>query len=374
MQSSRLNERRRMLNIPSSSWHIGIHNLPPVEAHTASSAQVRVEKPTVELQEPSSGKRHAKGVFRPSIGLAKFMQNQLFGNETERRYVENSVKAKINIAIHKKQLEPITIKGQTGKLEGYYYKSYLGTKTGKVALVLSGSAAPSEMHTPAIADKYQRNGVDVLAVNYRGFGRSEGTPSEQGLYQDAEAMFLHLTQTLQIPAESIILHGYSMGGPIAAHLASNAKSAGHNVAGLILDRPMPSTSKATRAHHPKIGGIAGQIAKKSVGVLSVEKNLSGELKNTKILIMTDKERMGKQGEKLRDRLLSGGFSVTGTAVNASHVESDVVMENQFGAIKDAFLPPSITQLGPPSPVHRDAPAMGLQDEFMKEFGYLKDYL
>ncbi|WLI10674.1 MULTISPECIES: alpha/beta hydrolase [Pseudomonas] len=232
------------------------------------------------------------------------------------------------------------------------------------------------MHTPAIADKYQKNGVDVLAVNYRGFGKSEGTPSEQGLYQDAEAMFKHLTQTLKIPAEDVILHGYSMGGPIAAHLASKAQSDGHNVAGLILDRPMPSTSKATRAHYPKIGGIAGHIAKQSAGTLSVEKNVSPELKGTKILLMTDKERLGKQGEQLRDRLLSNGFNVTGTSVNALHVESDVVMESQFGAIKDAFLPILATHPTPPAlpRVHRDSPAIREQDEFIKEFGYLKDHI
>jgi len=94
-----------------------------------------------------------------------------------------------SLAIYTREIEPVTIKGKGGKLEGYFYKARPSEfRTGKVALVLSGSGAPSEMHTPAIADKYQKNGVDILAVNYRGFGKSEGTPSEQGLYQDAEAM------------------------------------------------------------------------------------------------------------------------------------------------------------------------------------------
>jgi hypothetical protein len=67
-------------------------------------------------------------------------------------------------------------------------------------------------------------GLDVLLFDYRGYGRSEGTPGETGLYLDAEAAWAHLVARGLRPAD-IVVHGQSMGGAVAAHLAARRQPA-----------------------------------------------------------------------------------------------------------------------------------------------------
>ena len=63
-------------------------------------------------------------------------------------------------------------------------------------------------------------GLSTFIFDYRGYGQSDGKPSEKGTYNDAEAAWLYLTEERGIPAETIIIHGRSLGGPIAAWLST----------------------------------------------------------------------------------------------------------------------------------------------------------
>jgi fermentation-respiration switch protein FrsA (DUF1100 family) len=56
-------------------------------------------------------------------------------------------------------------------------------------------------------------------LDYRGYGKSSGRPSEQGLYRDSEAGFIYLLGK-GYRAEQIILHGESLGTAVAIDLAS----------------------------------------------------------------------------------------------------------------------------------------------------------
>lgn len=62
-------------------------------------------------------------------------------------------------------------------------------------------------------------GLNVFIFDYRGFGESEGHPSERGLYRDAQAAYDTLLSRRQLPAHSIVLYGESLGGAVATDLA-----------------------------------------------------------------------------------------------------------------------------------------------------------
>jgi pimeloyl-ACP methyl ester carboxylesterase len=69
-------------------------------------------------------------------------------------------------------------------------------------------------------------GYNVLAPEYRGFGRNEGTPSERGLYEDARAAHRYLTGELRVAASRIVLAGRSLGSAVAVETASRLPTAG----------------------------------------------------------------------------------------------------------------------------------------------------
>ena len=69
-------------------------------------------------------------------------------------------------------------------------------------------------------------GFGVFAYDYRGYGTSEGKPSERNAYEDIDAAYVYLTQTLEIPPDRIIVYGRSVGGGSAIDLASRQPVAG----------------------------------------------------------------------------------------------------------------------------------------------------
>ncbi|NIM17939.1 MAG: alpha/beta fold hydrolase [Candidatus Aminicenantes bacterium] len=69
-------------------------------------------------------------------------------------------------------------------------------------------------------DIFHRIGLRCFIFDYRGYGKSEGEPSEQGTYRDVEAAWQYLIETENIPSQRIILFGRSLGGAVAAHLAA----------------------------------------------------------------------------------------------------------------------------------------------------------
>jgi pimeloyl-ACP methyl ester carboxylesterase len=80
---------------------------------------------------------------------------------------------------------------------------------------------------------------NVLALEYRGYGHSEGKPSEAGLYLDADAAYQFLINTKRVDPQSILSFGQSLGTTVAADLAAHRQ-----VGGLILEAPLPSASRA----------------------------------------------------------------------------------------------------------------------------------
>jgi len=73
---------------------------------------------------------------------------------------------------------------------------------------------------------FRRLGYNSFIIDYRGYGRSRGRPSEEGTYRDAEAAWKYLTEMRKIDPARIVLLGRSMGSAVAAWLAVQKDPAG----------------------------------------------------------------------------------------------------------------------------------------------------
>ncbi len=106
-------------------------------------------------------------------------------------------------------------------------------------------------------------GVNTFIIDYRGYGRSEGKPNEEGTYRDAQAAYDYLTGRARPPAmsrvaatplhagaphlapRSIVAYGESLGSAIAADLANKV-----DVGGLILEEAFTSTGDVGQKMFP----------------------------------------------------------------------------------------------------------------------------
>ncbi|EJL6270778.1 MARTX multifunctional-autoprocessing repeats-in-toxin holotoxin RtxA [Vibrio cholerae] len=295
--------------------------------------------------------------------LTRFLNNELYGDKEARRKIGEITQTLLDHAVEKGESQKITLQGEAGRLTGYYHQGTAPSEgetsspSGKVVLFLHGSGSSAEEQASAIRNHYQKQGIDMLAVNLRGYGESDGGPSEK----DARTMFNYLVNDKGIDPSNIIIHGYSMGGPIAADLARYAAQNGQAVSGLLLDRPMPSMTKAITAHEvANPAGIVGAIAKAVNGQFSVEKNLEGLPKETSILLLTDNEGLGNEGEKLRTILTVSGYNVTGEQTFYGHEASNRLMSQYADQI--------VSGLSSSASVDEDLDQQGLDTTSTKDQG------
>lgn len=69
-------------------------------------------------------------------------------------------------------------------------------------------------------------GLSIFIIDYRGYGKSLGIPSEKGLYLDARAAYDYLVNKRNIRPDTIILYGESLGSAVAVDLAAEKKVGG----------------------------------------------------------------------------------------------------------------------------------------------------
>lgn len=202
--------------------------------------------------------------------------------------------------------ENITLKSGEGTLRGHVYYPKVEKPGAKIVLCFSGSGGPAAEYVGNFANEYLKNGCKVVSFDYRGFGKSEtnwihkdGTRtkkgtflSERSLYNDARAMVGYLIKGGVKPCD-IILHGYSLGAPIAAKVAADiseqaiikAEIRGRvsrekdRIGGLVLHSPMSSMREAVQLQLKGDGmwswlsWCIGKIAKHSSGAFNTRDQL-----------------------------------------------------------------------------------------------------
>ena len=100
-------------------------------------------------------------------------------------------------------------------------------------------------HRLSLYRHWHQMGLSVFAFDYRGYGNSEGSPGEKGLYEDGRAAWRLLTEKLGLPTSSIIISGRSLGAAVATKLATEVQSAG-----LVLETPFTSIPDMAAYHYP----------------------------------------------------------------------------------------------------------------------------
>ena len=132
------------------------------------------------------------------------------------------------------------------RLHGWYLPHQGSRKT---LLFFHGNAG-NISHRAASVEIFHRLGLNVFIFDYRGYGKSQGKPDEDGLYEDARAAWRYLTDERGVGQDDIILFGRSLGGAVAAELAAAVQPGG-----LILESTFSSAKDAARAVFPVLSRL-----------------------------------------------------------------------------------------------------------------------
>ncbi len=116
-------------------------------------------------------------------------------------------------------------------------------------LFLHGNAG-NISHRGASLQIFAELGLDVLMLDYRGYGLSEGQPSEAGLYKDADAAWRWLTDTRGLGPLDIVIFGRSLGGAVAAELAARVQPGA-----LIVESSFSDLASMIQHHYPVLGQL-----------------------------------------------------------------------------------------------------------------------
>ena len=145
------------------------------------------------------------------------------------------------------EYEDVAIRTEDGfELNGWYLPA---PGAQRVLLFFHGNAGNISHRRESLAI-FHKLGLNVLIVDYRGYGKSEGSPSESGLYMDAMAAWSYLTEERGFAANKVVIFGRSLGGAVATNLASRVE-----VSGLILESTFTSARDFAKAVFPMLSRI-----------------------------------------------------------------------------------------------------------------------
>lgn len=113
-------------------------------------------------------------------------------------------------------------------------------------LYCHGSSGNLDHHVDVLAALQQLQ-ANLFAFDYRGYGRSTGSPTEAGLFRDARAAWDHLVHRIGVPPGEIILFGHSLGGAVAIDCALDRQAAG-----LVVQSSFTQVRDMARASYPSL--------------------------------------------------------------------------------------------------------------------------
>jgi len=267
------------------------------------------------------------GTLGGAFALSRFMRGAVFGSTEDRRGLGPSKRDDSKTAIQFAQerisvlqnAKTCSVTSSSGKeMRGNFYSPASSGSGGepdlnkKIVLLLTGSGGSAQEQGLDLARMYsEQKDLNVLSVNYRSFGDSDaaGLPDRNGLYQDGHDMFNHLVK-MGFKPENIVIHGYSLGGAVAAKLHQTAEKQNIRLGGVFYDRPMTSVWSAAKSHEGS--SLAGFLGRWGAGRMSVEaklKDVSAESR-TPVLFSYDQEELGAAGKKLGESIQTSHGNIT----------------------------------------------------------------
>ena len=136
----------------------------------------------------------------------------------------------------------VTLQASDGtNLQSWYHPAHASFPT---LVYFHGNGGHLGLRAPYFA-QLDDAGFGILALSYRGYGKSGGTPSEEGFYRDARAALHYVVQQLSLKPSEILLYGESLGTGVAVQMATE-----FSVAGLILQSPYSSLDALAEHNYP----------------------------------------------------------------------------------------------------------------------------
>ena len=115
--------------------------------------------------------------------------------------------------------EDVVFKAADGvQLNGWFFPAATNSARASLAVLVCHGNAGNISHRLSLCQSLLAAGVNVFLLDYRGYGRSEGRPSEEGTYRDAQAAYAWL-RGKGFAGSNIVAYGESLGGGVAAELA-----------------------------------------------------------------------------------------------------------------------------------------------------------
>ena len=217
-------------------------------------------------------------------------------------------------------IETVFLRTDDGiRISGFYLPR---ERSRRAILFLHGNAGNASHRLPD-ALRLWSLGSSVLLLDYRGYGLSEGRPSERGVYRDGAAGLAHLVVDLGFSHEEIAIFGRSIGSAVAVHVAQD-----RDLGGLILVSPLTSGRDVARSQGlgwtlPLIGDPFDSVAK------------IGNVRSPLIVIHGEDDRIlpSWMGRKLHEKAPSGrGFFLIPGAGHNDLIERSA--DRFFGHVRD----------------------------------------
>ena len=140
-----------------------------------------------------------------------------------------------------RQADRVELPGTSVPLEGWWSENPAST-TPFVMLYFGGNAE-DVLYTAGFSQRFEVR--RMLVVNYRGYGRTQGSPSEAALFEDALYIYDYVIQQTGADRNNVIVMGRSLGSGVATMLAANRP-----VRAAILITPFDSMAALAAAHYP----------------------------------------------------------------------------------------------------------------------------